>query len=68
MPSHRQRPSPEQRQRRMQALASAYGSLRIEGMEPTAEGQRLHQRWADGLASADEIVAQLIALHVSGKA
>jgi hypothetical protein len=68
MPSHRQRLSPEQRQRRMQALDSAYASLRIEGMEPTAEGLRLHQRWADGLASADEIVAQLIALHVPGNA
>ena len=43
----RQRITPEQRQRRIQALANAYGSLRIEGLEPTPEGRRQHQRWAD---------------------
>jgi hypothetical protein len=64
----RQRITPEQRQRRIQALANAYGSLRIEGLEPTAEGRRLHQRWADGLATADEVRAQLIAYHVAANA
>jgi hypothetical protein len=64
----RQRLTPEQRQRRHKALANAYGSLRIEGLEPTAEGRRLHQRWADGLATADEIAAQLIAYHTAGQA
>ena len=60
--------SPDQRRRRAQALASAYGSLRIEGLEPTPEGRRLHLRWVDGHATADEIVAQLIDFHVRADA
>ena len=56
------------RQRRAQALASAYGSLRIEGLEPTAEGRRQHQRWVEGQVTADEIVAELTAYHLAESA
>lgn len=60
--------TPEQRQRRAKAIAQAYGSLRIEGIEPTAEGKRQHQRWVNGQASADEIVAELTAYHLAESA
>lgn len=40
-------------------MASAYGSHRIEGLEPSDFGRTVHQDWVDRRITSDEAVAIL---------
>jgi hypothetical protein len=51
--------STQARASRSEAMASAYGSHRIEGLEPSDFGRTVHQDWVDRRITSDEAVAIL---------
>jgi len=52
-----------QRLKRAEAVASALGSLRAEGLEPTPESAELMSAYTRGEITADELVARTVARY-----
>jgi hypothetical protein len=61
--SYRELAALRERFRRGEAVASAWGSLRAEGLEPTAQFVRDANEFTSGQIDSDELVRRAVARH-----